>query len=143
MTSETQNLEAEIQRLTTLFSAVSDSATKQDCATVTMVTQPGELTVEYGAFRDGDVLNVPTAANDHVAEDVMRRVDREPTDKGGNYVVYDVNDLNETDTAELVLDASDGWSGVEIVEADLRTIETGGLTGKFMDWIRNRGVSEA
>lgn len=130
--------EQQKQRLITMFEAVSDPASKQDCATVSIETPPGELTIEYGAFRDGDVLNVPTVSNDHDWRNVIDRVDREPMDEGSGYVVYDIDDLSEFEAAELILDASDGWSDLEIIEANLRTIETGGLTGRFMDWLRNR-----
>lgn len=134
----------EIQRLAAMFRTVSDPATKPDCASVTIVTPPGELTVEYGAFRDGDVLNVPTGGSDHEATEVLDRVDREPIDTDGSvYVVYDVDDLTELDAAELVFDASAGWSDLEIVEAELKTVEWDGLMGKIMDWFRPRSEAEA
>ena len=134
-----KTLKQQIQRLAKMFEVVSDPATKQDCATVSIETPPGELTIEYGAFRDGDVLNVPTAANDHDSMAVIERVEREPMDEGSGFVVYDVDGLSETDAAELVFDASEGWSELEIVEANLRTIETGGPTGRVMKWLHNRG----
>lgn len=134
----------EIQRLSAMFRTVSDPATKPDCASVTIATSPGELTVEYGAFRDGDVLNVPTGGEGHEATEVLNRVDREPLDTDGSvYVVFDVDDLTELDAAELVFDASAGWSGLEIVEAELKAVEWNGLMGKIMDWFRPRREAKA
>lgn len=110
-----------------MFEAVSDEATKQDCATVLIETELGKLTIEYGAFARGALLNIPTG--DHDPEDVKRRVVREPLDSGKHFVVYDVDGMAPSDVAELALGAAPDQSRVKITKVNLRTIETGGLSG--------------
>lgn len=126
-----------------LFRAVSDPDAKQDCATVEMTTGDTMHTVEYGAFSDGDVLNVPTASHNRPVDGVVSRVDREPADTAEEYAVYDVDDLPESEAAELVVDAVGGWDGMEVVSADLRTIEVDrtGLLGQVVEWFEGRGQS--
>lgn len=128
-------VETTVGRLATMFSTVSDPAVKQDCATVDLTTTGGELTIEYGAFDDGAVLNVPTATSQHTVEDVAAGVSIEPKYSGEGFVVFGVDDLNEPEAAEVVLDACSGWSGVEIADADLRTIESGGLTQRLVEQV--------
>jgi hypothetical protein len=130
-----------IQRLTTFFESVSDPATNRDCASVTIDTAAGRVTVEYGVFNRGDRLNITTAADGHQqrVENILDRVNRDPANtghKGNDWVTYAVDDLSELEVAEFTLDATAGWSHCSVNQCKLRTIEPDNIFTKLLERIR-------
>lgn len=113
-----------------MFKVVSIPETKQDCASVSIETATGEMTIEYGAFRDGDVLNFALGTSDHDTGAIVNRVEQaaieeEPT---RNFITYAVNGMSNREVADLAITALGGAEKFKIVEADLRVLERGGVT---------------
>lgn len=126
--ADDEMVETQIGRLTVMYRTVADRATDVDCVSATILTRPdGALCVEYGSFTDGERLNIPTAASDsrHTVSDIIDRVDRDPLEASDSdeYVVYDVDDLEEIEVAELTVTAADGWDGLDVAQADIKTIQ--------------------